>query len=439
MQTMHGLFRINDSLTNKISFYHLVLLMASLPFNMFYSHLILISYTVHTLIHLNRSNIKPFFKLRTFALQSVFFITLFSTIYSINRDGAFNEWGKQITILIIPLLFCLNPLDLKKYRDQLFMAFSLVCTVTIACLYADAFITIKHYHLPALNIFTGAFTNHNFSLPIDIHATFFSMQVLLALVYMLSVLTTEKKLLNKVIYLMCSLILTAGLIQLSSKAIFIVSIIAVNAAFPWFLLKGRARLKFILGSAALFAVIAFGIWNMGAFRERYINELKLDMAAPTIGETSDSRLARWGVTMELIKKSPVIGYGAGSEIGLLQDGFFNKKLYDSYLNRLNTHSEYLSITLKSGLIGLLVYLGTLAFGFTISFRKKDLLFFTFMLLIAAVSFSENLLDVDKGIIFYAFFFTFFTFSSEIKKQVFVEGVMKASSQKPEEYSLELMK
>jgi hypothetical protein len=30
-----------------------------------------------------------------------------------------------------------------------------------------------------------------------------------------------------------------------------------------------------------------------------------------------------------------------------------------------------------------------------------------MLLIAVVSLSENLLDVDKGIIFYAFFFTFF--------------------------------
>jgi hypothetical protein len=35
-----------------------------------------------------------------------------------------------------------------------------------------------------------------------------------------------------------------------------------------------------------------------------------------------------------------------------------------------------------------------------------------MLLVAIVSFSENLLDVDKGIFFYAFFFSFFVFSSE---------------------------
>jgi len=56
---------------------------------------------------------------------------------------------------------------------------------------------------------------------------------------------------------------------------------------------------------------------------------------------------------------------------------------------------------------LLVYLGTLLFGFWAAFRRKDAVFFAFMLLIAVVSISENLLDVDKGIIFYAFFFTFF--------------------------------
>ena len=44
-------------------------------------------------------------------------------------------------------------------------------------------------------------------------------------------------------------------------------------------------------------------------------------------------------------------------------------------------------------------------------ERKDLLFFTFMVLVAFVSFSENLLDVDKGILFYAFFFSFFMFSS----------------------------
>jgi O-antigen ligase len=412
---MSGLFQIKDSLANKISYYHLMLLMASLPFDRFYSHLILISYAIHTLIHLNKNTIKPAFGLRTIALQSVFYVTILSSIYTINHPEAFNEWGKQATIFLIPLLFCLNPLDIKKYRPQLIMAFALVCTATIVYLYFDALVTIRHYRLPISTLFSHAFTNHNFSEPIDMHATFFSMQVLVALVYILSVLIKEVSFYKKIFYLICCCILTAGLVQLGSKSIFITLIIAINIAFPYFLLKGKSRLRFILVSTSITVLAFILIFNSGAFKERYITELKQDLSKSVAGAPIESRVDRWNVTIALISKSPTLGYGAGSEIGLLQTNFFNKKLYNSYLNRLNAHSEYLSFMIKSGIIGLLVYLSTLAFGFSISFRQKDLLFFTFMLLIAIVSLSENLLDVDKGIFFYAFFFSFFIFSCEIRR------------------------
>jgi O-antigen ligase len=409
---MDGLFQIKDSLANKISYYHLILLMASLPFDRFYSHLILISYAIHTLIHLNKKTIKPVFKLRTIALQSVFYVTILTSIYTINHQEAFNEWGKQITIFLIPLLFCLNPLDIKKYRPQLLIAFALICTATIVYLYFDAMVTIRHYRLPFSTLFTPAFTNHNFSEPIDMHATFFSMQVVVALVYILSVLIKEGAFYKKIFYLICCCILTAGLVQLGSKSIFITLIIAINIAFPYFLLKGKGRLRFTLVSTSITVLAFIFILNSGAFKERYVTELRQDLSKSVAGASIDSRIDRWKVTIALISKSPIIGYGAGSEIGLLQTSFYNKKFYNSYLNKLNAHNEYLSFLVKSGIIGLLIYVSTLAFGFLISFRQKDLLFFTFMLLIAIVSLSENLLDVDKGIFFYAFFFSFFIFSRE---------------------------
>jgi len=409
---MGSLFKISDSLANKISYYHLMLLMASLPFDRFYSHLILISYIIHTLIHLKRNTIKPIFKLRTAILQSVFFITLLSTIYSINRNEGINEWGKQITILLFPLVFCLNPLDIKKYRPQLLLWFAVVCTATVVYLYADAFITIRHYHLPFSAIVSAAFINHNFAEPIDMHATFFSMQLTIALVYLLTVLIKERVLYTRLFYLLCTVILTAGLIQLCSKSVFIVLLIVINIAVPYFLFQGRGRWKSVIVSSLFSLLLIAGVLYSGTFRERFLNELKVDMSKASAKETSDGRLARWKVVTGLISKAPVIGYGAGSEIGLLQGGFYNHKLYNSYLNKLNAHNEYLSFLLKSGAVGLLIYIATLAFGFNISFKQKDLLFFTFTLLIAIVSISENILDVDKGIFFYAFFYSFFAFSHE---------------------------
>ena len=408
---MSALFKVDDTLTNKISYYHLMLLMASLPFDMFYSHVILISYGVHTLIHLHKNNIKPLINLRMLALQSVFIITVLAAIYSTDPKGAFNEIGRRAVILVIPILFCLNPLDLKKYRDNLLLFFALVCTATMLYLYADALATIRHFKLPYSMLFSGYFANHNFSEPIGMHATFFSMQVGLALVFLLWLLLKEKAFYNKLLYLACALILTGGMVQLSSKSVFIALFLAINIAVPYFLLQGVKRRRYIIIATCLSVLMVSGILSSAAFRERYVTELAKDLSPAKASESLDSRLARWNVAIKLIEKKPVIGYGTGTELALLHDNFFTNRLYSSFLNNLNAHNQYLSFLIKSGIAGLLVYLGMLAFGFNASFQQKDLLLFTFMLIVTCVSFSENLLDVDKGIFYYAFFYSFLVFST----------------------------
>src|SRR5579863_1658716 len=96
--SMKELFLIRDNLANKISFYHLAVFLVSLPFYRFYSHLVLISFAIHTLIHFNKLALKPLFARRTLVLQSVFFVTAISTIYATNKALAVNEWGLDITI-----------------------------------------------------------------------------------------------------------------------------------------------------------------------------------------------------------------------------------------------------------------------------------------------------------------------------------------------------
>jgi len=409
---MSGLFKINDTVANKISYYHILLLMATLPFDMFYSHVVLISFGLHTLINLNKKTFRPVFKLRTLVLQSVFFISLFSLLYTINTTEGFNELGKRAIVIIFPILFCLNPIDLKKYRPQLFLFFSLICTAIIIYLYVDALVTIKHFSLPFKSLFSSAFNNHNFSEPINMHATFFSMQVALALIYLLSLLVKEQVFNKKVLYTICTLILIAGLIQLSSKSVCIALALIINIVLPYFLLQGVKRRRMVWITASLSVLLLACILYSGTLRERYINQLTEDLSPAKKGEVLDSRLARWTVVIKLIGKAPLAGYGAGAEVGLLHENFFNNKLYNSFINNLNAHNQYLSMLIKSGIIGLLVYMGTLAFGINISFQQKDLLFLSFMIIIIAVSFSENYLDVDKGLFYYAFFFPVFLFSNE---------------------------
>lgn len=415
---MKELFLIKDNLANKISYYHVMLILLSLPFDRFYSHLILASLAIHTIIQYRKASAKPLFNSRTAVLQSVFWVTLISTLYTINFKQSLLEWELYLPVLLFPLIFCFNPLDLKKYRSQLFLTFALGCTATIIYLYFDALATIRHYHLPLSAMLSHAFTNHNFSEPIDMHATFFSLQVAIALIYLLSRLIGEKlSVPNKTFYIICCVILSTGIIQLSSKSIFGALFLVINFAIPYYLLRGNRRKWYFLVSFVLSGIMVIGIVNSHALRDRYWVELKEDLSPSFAGQTVEPRLERWKIAANLIGQSPLIGHGAGSEIGLLQEKYFAKKFYSSYLHRLNAHNEYLSFLIKTGLCGLAVYLATLIYGFKKAIRKRDVVFFSFMILIAVVSLSENVLDADKGVMFYSFFFGFFVFASEQREKI----------------------
>ena len=415
----------SDSLANKISFFHIALLLLSLPFDMFYSHVILISLCVHTIIQLKKGNIKPVFTARVLAVQAVFFVAVIATIYTQYPQQAFAEWGREVIIFIFPLIFCFNSLDIKKYRPLLLFIYAIGCTLTVIYLYADAFFTIKFYNIPFNSIFTEAFASHNFSEPIAIHATFFSLQLVIALVFMVYYLLNYKNSpVLKIIYVACCLILLAALVQLGSKSILIALVFVFAFAFPYCLPTWKKRLQFVGVAAALSVIILGVIFSNTTFRAKYVNDMQTDLSPLRPGQNSEPRLARWEVISSVIKSSPIIGHGSGSEIALLSDEFFNHKLYDSYFEKLNAHNQYLSFLLKSGIWGLAFYLAVLAYGFKIAMQHKDVIFISFMLLIAIVSLSENILDVDKGVFFYGFFFTFFLFSYPQKNNTSIQKNLK---------------
>jgi O-antigen ligase len=410
--SMKGLFPARDNLANKISFYHLAAFLVSLPFDRFYSHLVFISFAIHTLIHFNRLVLKPVFNLRTLILQSVFWVTAISTIYATGKPFAFNEWGLDITILLMPLLLCINPIDLKQYRQQLLMLFALGCAATIIYLYINAIVTISFYRLPISMVFSPAFTNHNFAQPIGMHATFFSMQIAVALVFIISTLLKEGKVTGRIVYAFVAFILLAGIIQLSSKSVIAALFFTISIALPIFSLQGARCIRFIAVAVSGTAIIFIMLCSVRAFRDRFVTEFREDFSTARTNQRVESRILRWQLAAGLIKQQPWIGHGAGSEIPLLQDQYFAKKYYTSYLHRLNAHNEYMSLLIKSGAWGLAAYIVTLVYGFQIALRKKDVVFFGFMMLLAIVSLSENIMDADKGVMFYSFFYPFFVFIAE---------------------------
>lgn len=403
---MRNLFFINDTTENKVSYYHLALFLAVLPYDYFYSELILISFGIHTLIHVKREKYKYIFSKTVLVITSLYFLNLVSILYSSDRQEGTNLAVHQLAILLFPLLFALSHLNFAKYRMQLICIFGFSCVISIIYLYFDALRTILVLKLPVASLFTANFMNHNFSLPIGIHATYLAMYIAFSIIAFLFILLKMQPVRQKWIYIIACLILLTGLVQLSSRASFIAFLIVVNFAFPFLLFQGRKRLALLLITSFISAAVFLLIYNVDSFKTRYVSELKTDLTDQVkLIENTEPRVARWEAILELVKQSPFIGYGNGSETKLLKEKYFNKGLYISFINEFNTHNQYLAVLLKTGIIGLLLFLFILYFGYSNALQRKDLLLLGFMIMITVVSFSENVLELNKGIFFYSFFFS----------------------------------
>lgn len=408
---MRKILFINDTLSNKISYYLLVCFLIFLPFRMLCSELALIGLGLHTLINFKIKRLPLLLNKHVIVITSLYLLGLIGILYSPDIKEAVNVAGRQLAVLLFPVILVLNGIDLYKYKPGLLKIFGLTCVATVLYLFAAAFYTIQYKHLPLNSLFSPDFMNHNFSLPIQLHATYLSMYVTLAVTVFLYLFQKNSLVLLRIFYSACIIILLAGLIQLSSRAALIVLLLIINIGFPVFLLGAKKRIQAIITATILTAATLFSIYNIDSFKSRYVGELKNELGMDTMNaEYTEPRAERWKAEMELIKKSPVIGYGSGSEKKLLKKKFFEKQFYIPYARGFNSHSQYLSFLLNMGILGLGVYLFVLGYGFSFAWKDRDIIFLGFMIIISVVSFSENILFLNKGIFFYSFFLSLFLFT-----------------------------
>lgn len=414
---MNNFFNIEDSLANKISYWHLAAFLILLPYDGFFTTILLISFAVHTLIHCRREYFKSLLSKEVLLLVSLYLLSWISLVYSPDKNEGLNILGRQQAIFIFPVLLALSGMDRGKYLLPLCRFFAFSCTIAVLYLYFDALKIIDLFQLPMSSLFSLDFMNHNFSLPLHIHATYLSMYVAFSIIILAWLLSLEKNSKWKLVYSFCMLILSVGLMQLSSRAAFIALLVVINIVFPFLLFVGKQRIRFISVSLLLSCVVFFGIATIDAFKVRYVNDLKKDLInRGTLVEINEPRVDRWEVIGEMVLRSPVIGYGIGAEKNMLQEKYFDNKLFNSYLNEFNTHSAYLSLLMKLGVLGLILFVYILFSGFSAALKKRQPVFLGFLILITIVGVSENVLDLNKGIFFFSFFFSLFLVKNKPDKQ-----------------------
>ena len=130
------------------------------------------------------------------------------------------------------------------------------------------------------------------------------------------------------------------------------------------------------------------------------------------GNSLAQRLQYWRLSRAMIKENPYFGVGTGDVANEFKKQYqANKKCLDK-MYQLRSHNQYLSTTIALGIIGLIFFLFFILYPVPTAFRERNY-FYLLCLCIALLSFiSEDTLETQDGVFFFAFLTNFFLFSSK---------------------------
>lgn len=131
------------------------------------------------------------------------------------------------------------------------------------------------------------------------------------------------------------------------------------------------------------------------------------------GHSVTQRFEYWRAAIGIIKKNPLCGVGTGD----LPEAFSKQyETMDSSLSkewRLRSHNQYLSFSVAFGIPGLLWFLFSLLIPLGVRLHKKDLLYGSFALVSIISMLTEDTLETQAGVTFFALFNCLFLFINPV--------------------------
>ncbi|HEY4063846.1 MAG TPA: O-antigen ligase family protein [Puia sp.] len=314
------------------------------------------------------------------AFFSIFALEALGLLYTHNYHIAYGHIEGKATLVAIPFVLCAGPFTDKAGRRRLLSAYCLL--LFILCMYC-LFMAVRHYSLVKD---PSVFYYHILTEVIGVNAVFYSGYVLIALLFLLShplyfgddpatrlpdqgpgpaSFPRSGDRFLRIARIFLIIFFTGMMILLSSKLLLIFLVLLLIS-----FLLGRRSIKMnpapFLGLGLLLLIgTVMLICTDNPVVRRYkdigngdIGLFKRDsFPSGTVYNGLSLRLVIWKYSYEILneKKAWVIGVTSGDSQHLLNDKYINAGMSQGYLG-YNFHNQYIEETVRSGLIGLGVFL-----------------------------------------------------------------------------------
>jgi O-antigen ligase len=347
---------------------------------------------------------------------SAFLFAAITITYSEEPRVGFYVLEKQLPLLLLP--FALSVAQYRMNWNLVVRIFALVISaIAVICMsYGVYNYYTGNYDLSYVG---GYFKQFNFEIyslygeslmrPFAINPIYMSMYVSFAIFIVLidKGLSTFVKIILLLILLLFQALIGSRIGILAFGATFAVGVFV--------LFKSRGARLAAIGLIVLFAaVITVVIFVNPVLKLRYIKETSaFNIPADPNGWNSVSiRTAIWTCSLDLFKQHPLLGYSVGGQEAARDQCERRYSFYGVFGENLNCHNQYFEYLLGGGMILLLIFIGQLSWLFRHALRYEKQLYAIFIVLFAATCVGESLLETNKGVVFFAFFNSFFLFRSQ---------------------------
>ena len=394
------------------------LFLLTLSYNRELNQLFMILFMVGCVPSINRESWQKN-KKAIFLFTSIFLVSVLSASWDPDYGLAWKKLETQLTLLLVPVLFGASYRPTEKKNGVVKAAF--IVGVTTALAYLLVVFIYQMRKIGAGSWLQEEYLNHHYSAPIGIHAGFFSCYVALCFFLLIERMQQTRRRASKLGLLVLILLCVTSLFLLTSRSVMLLTLICLLCLIPFNV--RRIRWQFVLPVAiAITGLLYFFVTRSQYFENRFTGELNRDVkftqltkameshSAPvqdSILKNDGTRIERWVAAVRLIKRRPFTGYGTGEEKPVLFKEYEQMGLTVTLDQRYDSHNQFLSFAIKSGLPGMLVFAALLVFAFATAIKERSYIYLCFLIITTGTCLIDTFLEVNKGIFFFAFFNIFF--------------------------------
>lgn len=343
-------------------------------------------------------------RILTFSFMAIYVFYLMGMLYSKNMNYGFFDLQVKLSIFLFPMIFATidRNFPIQKLISNVFKSFISGCLTGTLILLGIALYSYLGTHNPTYFFYT--------SFSRFLHPSYLSMYLNLAVSILSYYLIRREQPFPKKIrplLFVLAIYFSFVIILLSSKAgifslLFLFLIITL-----YLLIINKQIWKGLLFFFLVLVTISAGynlfpnIATRFKRAESVLSEQK--KSSPETMESNSERLVVWRAGIEVIRENPIFGVGTGDVKDALLSEYQKENRLLVYNMRLNAHNQYLQTYIALGIFGVLLLLINLVVPGWFAIRRIHFIYFSFLAVFASNLLVESMLEVQAGVIYYAFF------------------------------------